>query len=189
MQTPKRKLDFNETEQTLPDIWHDASTIPQTAMSMNSTSSCQNGYDTNVNSTRHHCDVLNQNQSIDLNEGITPLNLGYRQFENLPRRREREPDKFNGESDFGLFISHFEQVAKYNRWSELDKAQNLAICLRGRAQCVLEELSQTELSHYSCLREALNKRFHPSERTSSYKFEFRNKRRNKQESLLNMVII
>ena len=98
-------------------------------------------------------------------------------------RKYKEPDSYNGEStEWPDYICHFEQVSKWNGWSETEKAAQLAICLRGVAQRVLSELTEKELSSYSDLRQALTQRFCPAEREIAHRCDFRNRKRKPNET-------
>ena len=58
--------------------------------------------------------------------------------EKLPHRKQKEPDKYDGEKvEWQDFIVHFETVATWNGWTDLEKGLQLATCLRGKAQKVL----------------------------------------------------
>lgn len=99
-------------------------------------------------------------------------------------RREKEPDKFDGRSvEWKDFIVQFEHVSLWNRWSVHEKAQQLVMCLRGSAQKMLGDLTYNELNNYDILKSVLSNRFSPAERVFSYRSEFRNRRRQKQESV------
>lgn len=51
------------------------------------------------------------------------------------------------------YLCHFEQGAMWNDWTDAEKATQLVMSLRGRAQKVLSELSFRELHKY-CLSSA-----------------------------------
>jgi hypothetical protein len=86
-------------------------------------------------------------QNSDLDLGST----------NLYTRKEREPDKFDGKTvEWPDYLRHFEQVALWNRWSEAEKAMQLAMSLRGSAQRILSELSPTHLANYRGLVTSLS---------------------------------
>ena len=109
--------------------------------------------------------------------GNKDLNLG------KSKRKEKEPDHFDGvKAEWPDYICHFEQVALWNRWSEQEKASQLAMSLRGSAQRVLSELTMQDLTDYMILRTALSQRFNPPERETAHRCEFRTRRRNKEES-------
>lgn len=101
----------------------------------------------------------------------------------LRQRKHKEPDVYNGEKvEWPDYLCHFEQVSTWNEWDDSEKANQLAMSLRGRAQRVLSELTFHELQSYSELKYALTQRFSPPERETAYKCDFRNRRRQPGES-------
>ncbi|CAG2236597.1 unnamed protein product [Mytilus edulis] len=101
-----------------------------------------------------------------------------------PSRKEKEPDIFNGsKTEWVDYIVHFEQVAAWNRWSDSEKAQQLSMCLRGPAQKILSDLTLGQLSDYTSIKSALAQRFHPRESEVAYRCEFRNLKRQKDETV------
>ncbi|CAC5378552.1 unnamed protein product [Mytilus coruscus] len=98
-------------------------------------------------------------------------------------RKLKEPDVFDGQrTEWPDFICHFEQVAQWNNWSESEKAAQLAMSLPGIAQRVLSELTADALCHYDTLKTLLMQRFCPPERETAYRCEFRNRKRNRDET-------
>ena len=60
---------------------------------------------------------------------ILPVNTGNSQ---AIKRKEKEPDKFHGRNiEWRDYIVHFEQMSSWNNWSPTEKAQKLAMSLRG----------------------------------------------------------
>ncbi|XP_062588198.1 uncharacterized protein LOC134249845 [Saccostrea cucullata] len=99
-------------------------------------------------------------------------------------RKHKEPDVYNGESvEWPDYLCHFEQVSRWNEWTDCEKATQLAMCLRGRAQRVLSELTNRELNNYFELKSALTQRICPAEREAAYRCDFRNRRRKFGESV------
>jgi hypothetical protein len=97
-------------------------------------------------------------------------------------RREKEPEKFDGKSvDWQDYIVHFEQVAAWNGWSEREMTQQLVMCLKGTAQKLLGDL-ETHQFDYLEFKNILAQRFHPPERETAYRCEFRTRRRQKGET-------
>lgn len=95
-----------------------------------------------------------------------------------PNRKPKEPDQYNGTSvEWQDYICHFDQVASWNQWSPEERAAQLVMSLRGVAQRALSELPSETLSSYESLKLALMLRFSPPERETSYRCEFRNRRR------------
>ena len=75
--------------------------------------------------------------------------------------RIREPPKFTGKTDVHDFLSQFELVRKYNRWSEYDAGFELACSLDEDARELCSTLPEAESCNYKNLREALRNRFAP----------------------------
>ena len=97
-------------------------------------------------------------------------------------RKHKEPDVYNGENtEWPDYLCHFEQVSMWNDWTDTEKATQLAMSLRGRAQRVLSELSIREMNNYSELKCALTQRFSPHEHETAYRCDFRTRRRKPNE--------
>ena len=105
--------------------------------------------------------------------------------EKLPHRKQKEPDKYDGEKvEWQDFIVHFETVATWNGWTDLEKGLQLATCLRGKAQKVLSELKPSQKSNYITLTSVLAKRFNPPHRENAFRAVLRQRRRLPKESLM-----
>ena len=95
-----------------------------------------------------------------------------------------EPETFDGSpsgTDINEYFIHFEQISDWNEWTEHQRARMLTIKLRGEAQKLLSSLSYTQFTDYATLKQALIQRFSPKERELTYRCEFRNRRRMKDE--------
>ena len=79
----------------------------------------------------------------------------------IMERKPKEPQTYDGTSDFKDYILHFEQVAIWNKWSDIEKAQQLVMCLRGQAQNILSDLTLSQMNKYSEVRAAVERRFDP----------------------------
>ena len=101
----------------------------------------------------------------------------------MMERKPKEPQTYDGTSDFKDYILHFEQVAIWNKWSDIDKAQQLVMCLRGQAQNILSDLTLGQMNKYSEVRAAVERRFDPPGRETAYKCELRDKRLHQSESI------
>jgi hypothetical protein len=100
-----------------------------------------------------------------------------------PKRRETQPDKFDGKVvDWRDYVVHFEQVASWNGWTEGEKAQQLSMSLRGTAQKLLGDLAPEQLHSYGTLKYVLEQRFSPVEREAAYRCEFRARKCQRGES-------
>ena len=105
--------------------------------------------------------------------------------EKQPYRKQKEPDKYDGEKvEWQDFQVHFETVATWNGWTDLEKGLQLATCLRGKAQKVLSELKPSQKSDYYTLTSVLAKRFNPPHRENAFRAVFRQKKRQPKESLM-----
>ena len=105
--------------------------------------------------------------------------------EKLPHRKQKEPDKYDGEKVVWQdFIVHFGTVATWNGWTDLEKSLQLATCLRGKAQKVLSELKPSQKSNYITLTSVLAKRFNPPHRENAFRAVLKQRRRLPKESLM-----
>ena len=130
---------------------------------------------TNVTSANPLCITSN---TPPIGSNITQ-NQGPLQF----KRKEKEPDKFDGRNvEWRDYIVHFEKVAMWNNWHDSEKAQQLAMCLRGQAQKLLGQLRPSELNDFEQLKRVLTQRYDPQERSVAYRCEFRSRKRQKNES-------
>ncbi|KAL3885399.1 hypothetical protein ACJMK2_025462 [Sinanodonta woodiana] len=63
-------------------------------------------------------------------------------------RKEKEPDKFDGKNvEWQDYIVHFEQVAYWNNWNKIERAQQLAMSLRGVAQRLLDDAMASAIEY------------------------------------------
>ena len=97
--------------------------------------------------------------------------------------KTKEPDKFDGQSvEWRDYQIHFENVAKWNNWDEIEKAQQLVMSLRGSAQKLLSDLNPYQINSYTYLVNVLRRRFNPAEREIAFRCEFRNRKQAYSES-------
>lgn len=116
------------------------------------------------------------------NTGYPNQNVGF----NRPPlyRKPKEPDTFDGKStDWPDYIVQFEKVAAWNYWDIFESAQQLVMSLRGIAQKTVSELNPYQLNDYYFLKRTLGQRFNPIERETAHRFEFKNRRKQKDESI------
>jgi hypothetical protein len=79
-------------------------------------------------------------------------------------RKQKEMDKFDCKSvAWQDYLVHFEQVSVWNGWSYVEQSQQLIMSLRGEAQKILGDLSQSQLHDYDILKSTLASRFSPKE--------------------------
>ena len=69
-------------------------------------------------------DFQNQRPYRDQSSQDTPANSSL-----MMDRKPKEPQTYDGTSDFKDYILHFEQVAIWNKWTDTEKAQQLVMCL------------------------------------------------------------
>lgn len=62
-------------------------------------------------------------------------------------------------------------------------AQQLCMSLRGNAQKRLSDLNSKQVNDYNEIKFALEQRFHPPVQESAFRSDFRNRRRDKNESV------
>ena len=101
----------------------------------------------------------------------------------MMERKPKEPQTYDGTTDFKDYILYFEQVAIWNKWNDVEKAQQLVMCLRGQAQNILPDLALCQMNTYSEVRAAVERRFDPPGREIAYKRELRDKRLHQSESI------
>ena len=74
-------------------------------------------------------------------------------------RNQILPDRYTGRTPLKDYLIHFEICSDLNKWSEIEKAQYLAISLKGKAQQVLSILTMKVLKCYESLKAALKQKF------------------------------
>ena len=115
-------------------------------------------------------------------QGFYNPNAGFHQFN--PIRKQKEPATFDGKTtDWVDYIIQFEKVANWNGWDQYERAQQLIMCLRGIAQRTVSELNPYQLNDFEFIKRMLSQRFNPIERETAHKFEFKNRRKQKDESV------
>ena len=96
------------------------------------------------------------------------------------------PDHFDGTGSWSDFISHFRTVAVINDWTEQDKAQFLAVSLRGEACQMLRFLPAETRRNFRRLQQALENHYEPSDRTEMYMIKLRNRKRTDKETIFQL---
>ena len=81
------------------------------------------------------------------------------------------------------WISHFEDCAVINGWSDKRKAQFLAVHMRGAALLQLQSLATGARENFTTLQMALREKFVPKERVELHKAEFRVRHREQYKKL------
>lgn len=109
---------------------------------------------------------------------------------NSQKERVVLPEIFKGgpNDDWQDYISMFEMYSKINNWDENEKGLYLATRMRGEAQRIVTDLSDSDRSSYEKLKAALSKRFCPLEKASLMQVEFKNRKRKKGEELSDLLL-
>ena len=94
-----------------------------------------------------------------------------------------EPFAALDNEEWDSWISHFEDCAVINGWSDERKAQFLAVRTCGAALLQLQSLATGVRENYATLKEALREKFVPKERVELHKAEFRARHRKRDEKL------
>ena len=77
---------------------------------------------------------------------------------------------------------HFKQCAKWNEWSDAQKAQILSIHLRGEAQRLLSGLTVAQLGNYNALKQIILDGYELKDKDVAYRCQFRYRKREKGEN-------
>ena len=122
--------------------------------------------------------------SISANASVRPLQASAQQNQTILNKKEVHPDNFDGtgKTEWSDYLVHFEQCAKWNQWSDAQKAQMLSIHLRGEAQRLLSGLTVAQLGNYDAIKQILSDRYEPKQKDVTYRCQFRYRKREKGES-------
>ena len=115
----------------------------------------------------------------------TPMNQNYLpQSTTSCNKKEVHPDNFDGseKTEWSDYLVHFEQCAKWNQWSDAQKAQMLSIHLRGEAQRLLSGLTVAQLGNFNAIKQILSDRYEPKEKDVAFRCQFRYRKREKGEN-------
>ena len=96
-------------------------------------------------------------------EDSSPFNPRFPQPWSRPLRRTKEPPKFKGgKSDVQNFLTQFNIVSVYNKWTYTEAGFELASSLEEGARCIINALPQSKQCDYNSLCLALRNQFqHP----------------------------
>ncbi|CAC5386478.1 unnamed protein product [Mytilus coruscus] len=94
-----------------------------------------------------------------------------------------KPSKYDGNTPWMDYLSHFEMCALVNMWSEHQKGLYLVVSLIGQTQAVLGDLPKEKRQIFSDLVNALEERFAPSSQTELYRVQFKECRQKACETL------
>ena len=106
------------------------------------------------------------------------------QSQPILNKKEVHPDNFDGtgKTEWSDYLVHFEQCAKWNQWTDAQKAQMLSIHLRGEAQRLLSGLTVLQLGNYDAIKQIISDRYEPKQKDVTYRCQFRYRKREKAES-------
>ena len=93
------------------------------------------------------------------------------------------PDKFDGSIGWQDYFTHFELCADLNKWTLNEKANYLAVSLRGSAQELLGDLSPDMRQNYMVLVETLRVRFGSEGQNELYRAQLKSRQRRPNETL------
>ena len=91
------------------------------------------------------------------------------------RRREKEPMKFSGKTDFDEYMGHFSAIAHWNRWDYADSGMQLACSLIEGARGILATVPPSLSYDFDTLESALKRKYSPPGKESQYAVEFMNR--------------
>jgi hypothetical protein len=104
-----------------------------------------------------------------------------------PNKLLQKPTTFDGTTLWESYYAQFEIVAQLNKWNDFQKAAYLATSLKGPALAVLGNLAPEERQNLDVLVVALKNRFGTSHQTELSRMKFKNRIKQKDESLPEMA--
>ena len=151
----------------------------------------------NQNTQSETCNIMGTSDQLglpDLRNRVVPHNYEPYWPPNLPtyeqvanQRRPQKPvvlpDKFDGSIAWQDYKAHFELCAELNKWSSVQKANYLAVSLRGTAQELLGDMSSELRQNYQFLSETLCARFGSEGQTELFRTQLKSRQRKSGESL------
>ncbi|CAB4011553.1 Retrovirus-related Pol poly from transposon 412 [Paramuricea clavata] len=117
---------------------------------------------------------------------VTSTNVRVRDAE-APNKLLQKPTTFDGTTLWESYYAQFEIVAQLNKWNDFQKAAYLATSLKGPALAVLGNLAPEERQNLDVLVVALKNRFGTSHQTELSRMKFKNRIKQKDESLPEMA--
>lgn len=97
-----------------------------------------------------------------------------------------KPDIF-ADGSWDEWVAHFKLCADVNKWDDEQSSQQFAVSLRGRAQRIFLTLKEEEKSNFTNLITAMEKKMKPQQERIIHKMTFRQRRREKGESLVDLA--
>ena len=101
----------------------------------------------------------------------------------IRRRKQKEPMKYNGRTDFDDYLGHFAAIAHWNNWDYGDKGMQLACSLIEGAREILTTIPSHLSYDYDSLLNALKRTYSPPGRETQYAVEFMNRTCRPNESV------
>ncbi|CAC5371057.1 unnamed protein product [Mytilus coruscus] len=96
---------------------------------------------------------------------------------------KKKPALYDGESNWEDYLVQFELIAAINKWSDIEKALELATSLRGTARSVLTDLRPEMRTNFIQLTAALASRFQPENQAEMYRAQMKSKIRGRTEQI------
>ncbi|CAC5376490.1 unnamed protein product [Mytilus coruscus] len=96
---------------------------------------------------------------------------------------KKKPALYDGESNWEDYLVQFELIAAINKWSDIEKALELATSLRGTAQSILTDLRPEMRTNFIQLTAALASRFQPENQAEMYRAQMKSKIRGRTEQI------
>ena len=98
-----------------------------------------------------------------------------------------KPGTYDGSGSWSDYLIQFNLIADYFRWTDYDKALQLATHLRGTAQGVLGDLNQEQRTHFTALNSALAARFEPVQQSELYRAKIKSRVRRRAEPIVELA--
>ena len=98
-----------------------------------------------------------------------------------------KPGTYDGTSSWSDYLIQFNLIEDYYRWTEYDKALQLATHLRGTAQGVFADLNQDQRTNFAFLTSALAARFEPVQQSELYRAKIKSRVRRKGEPIVELA--
>ena len=100
-----------------------------------------------------------------------------------PLKSNAKPRSYDGNDDFGEYLSQFEIISELNKWDYHTKSLQLAGALAGPAVGILGELTPSDRRDFNTLVKALNTRFGSAERSELFRARLKVMKKGKDENL------
>ena len=100
-----------------------------------------------------------------------------------------KPEKCSGsgnDTDFQASLDQFEVCAKVNNWNEVEKANQLILCMKEKARVVMSQLSSADKNSYERMVKALREKIGIRQVPEAAKATLKARRRKVGETLLDL---